>query len=122
MQCIYYFSKTVTIGIIDNSPSPESLLFTLPTSCFLISLILSQVPLPAPLSKRSLNILEFSPYCLYLLAVLGVCTQGFAFAKQAFSCLSQAFSPFCCGCFRARVSLFAQAGLDQKPPVLCFLP
>jgi hypothetical protein len=36
------------------------------------------------------------------------------------SCFNYTTIPFCSGYFWARVSLFAQACLDQDPPALCF--
>jgi hypothetical protein len=47
-----------------------------------------------------------------------VWTQGFVLARQAL----YHSSPFCSGYFRDRVSLFAQADLDQDHPILCFPP
>jgi hypothetical protein len=66
---------------------------------------------------------NMNPACiiLFIFGSTGVWTQCFALSRKVHYCLSHTFSPFFCGCFGDRVSLFAQASLDSDPPILCFL-
>jgi hypothetical protein len=56
----------------------------------------------------------------FFLQYLGL-NSGFSLARQVLYSSSHAFSPFCCGYFRDRVSLFVQASLDHNPPILSTL-
>jgi hypothetical protein len=61
-------------------------------------------------------ILEQNGVCLFVFVVLSFELRALHM-QEVFYCMSPAPSHFCCGYFGDEVSPFAQASLDQDPPL-----